>query len=74
MLPTELKARAERRARELGVSLGELVRDSLQSALESEGERRTEDPLFRDEAVYRGRTPKNLSERSDEYLYDDEAG
>lgn len=74
MLPTELKARAERRAYELGVSFGELVRESLHSALESGAERRTEDPLFSDAAVYGGRTPKDLAERHDEYLYDDEAG
>ncbi len=73
MLPTELKARAERRAYELGVSFGELVRETLQSALESGEERRTEDPLFKDEAVYKGKTPSDLAERHDEYLYDEEA-
>ncbi len=73
MLPPELKARAERRAYELGVSFGELVRETLQGALESGEERRTDDPLFKDEAVYKGKTPKNLAERHDEYLYDDEA-
>lgn len=74
MLPTELKAKAERRAYERGVSFGELVRESLESALDSREERRTEDPLFKDDAVYRGRTPRDLAERHDEYLYDDEAG
>jgi hypothetical protein len=74
MLPTELKAKAERRAYELGVSFGELVRESLENALESREERRTEDPLFKDDAVYRGSTPRDLAERHDEYLYDDEAG
>lgn len=73
MLPTELKARAERRAYELGVSFGELVRETLQSALESGEERRTDDPLFKDEAVYKGETPKDLAERHDEYLYEEEA-
>jgi hypothetical protein len=73
MLPTELKARAERRAYELGVSFGELVRETLQGALESGEEPRAEDVLFRDKAVYRGRTPKDLAERHDEYLYEDEA-
>ena len=73
MLPAELKARAERRAYELGVSFGELVRETLQSALESGEERRTEDPLFKDETVYKGKTPKDLAEKHDDYLYDDEA-
>jgi hypothetical protein len=71
MLPTELKARAERRAYDLGVSFGELVRETLRSALESGEEPRTEDPLFKDEALYRGKSPKDLAERHDEYLYDD---
>ncbi len=74
MLPPELKARAERRAYELGVSFGELVRETLQGALESGEERRTDDPLFKDEAVYKGNTPKDLAERHDEYLYGDEGG
>lgn len=73
MLPAELKARAERRAYELGVSFGELVRETLQSALESGPERRTEDPLFTDEATYQGKTPKDMAKRHDEYLYGDEA-
>ena len=69
MLSAELKARAERRAYELGVSFGELVRETLQTALESGQERRTDDPLFKDEAVFRGKTPKDLGDRHDEYLY-----
>jgi hypothetical protein len=55
MLPAELKARAERRAYDLGVSFGELVRETLQGALESGEEPRTEDPLFKDAVVYRGK-------------------
>jgi hypothetical protein len=73
MLPTELKARAERRAYELGVSFGELVRESLESALEAREERGAEDPLFKDDAVYRRRGPRDLAERHDEYLYGDDA-
>jgi plasmid stability protein len=71
MLPAELKARAERRAYERGVSVGELVRESLENALEMGEERRIEDPLFKDQAVYKGKTPKDLAERHDKYLYDD---
>jgi hypothetical protein len=73
MLPAELKARAERHAYELGVSFGELVREALQSALESGTVPRAEDPLFSDEAVYKGKAPKDLAERHDDYLYGDEA-
>ncbi len=73
MLPSELKARAERRAYEIGVSFGELVRKTLESALENSENRRSDDVLFRDDAVYRGKTPEDLAERHDEYLYGDEA-
>lgn len=72
MLPSELKARAERRAYEIGVSFGELVRETLESALANAEDRRSDDVLFRDEAVYRGKTPGDLAERHDEYLYGDE--
>jgi hypothetical protein len=74
MLPAQLKVRAERHAQELGVSFGELVRETLQSALESGGEPRIEDPLFKDQAVYQAKTPRDLAERHDEYLYDEETG
>lgn len=72
MLPAELKMRAERHAYELGVSFGELVRETLQLALEGGMTARTEDPLFTDEAVYEGKTPKDLAERHDDYLYGDD--
>ena len=70
MLPDELKARAERRAFERGISFGQLVRESVEVALSStDEEQRAKDPLFADDAIYHGQAPADLSEAHDEYLY-----
>lgn len=68
MLPEDLKHRAQETARRLGVSLGELIRESLESRLDGRGSR-DEDPLFQDIPVYRGEVPDDLSEEHDRYLY-----
>ncbi len=74
MLPPELKARAQQRARELGISLGELVRRSIEAELsQSIDSRRAADPLFSDDAVYSGNAPSDLAARHDRYLYGDPA-
>ena len=71
MIPTDLKTRSQALAKRLGVSFGELTRESLEAFLRGyEGEVR-EDPLF-DLSVYRGGTTVDLSERHDEYLYGSE--
>lgn len=70
MLPDELKARAERKAFERGISLGHLVRESIETALSTtDDERRAKDPLFADDVNYDGEAPPDLSEAHDEYLY-----
>ncbi len=70
MLPDDLKIRAHRRAKSIGVSLGELIRESLEVILSHPDEKKlTEDPLFADDAVYDGKTPKDLSRNHDQYLY-----
>ncbi len=72
MLPPELKARAQQRARELGISLGQLVRKALESELvRSSAGSRSEDPLFADEAVWTGDAPGDLAKHHDRYLYDE---
>lgn len=72
MLPAGLKARAHRRARELGISLGQLIRQALESQLtDADGERLVEDPLFADEAVWTGEAPNDLAADHDRYLYDE---
>lgn len=70
MLPQDLKLQAERHARELGVSLGELIRESLEAMIRgSDGDRSTVDPFFSDNAVYVGEAPRDLSVNHDGYLY-----
>lgn len=71
MLPESLHERALRRAHEKGVSLGQLIRDSLTSALLGERVNEGGDSLLRDKAVYRGAAPKDTAEEHDRYLYDE---
>jgi len=74
MLPPELKSQAQKQARKLGISLGELIRRALAAELSSAGrERRAEDPLFSDGAVFRGQVPADLARDHDRYLYDEPA-
>ena len=72
LLPPDLKAQAERQAQARGVSIGELIREILATALKGEpnGQRAT-DPLFADDAIFPGDTPPDLSLHHDRYLYED---
>ena len=69
MLPRNLKERAAREARERGVSLGELIRESLSAFLRRDPEATTEDPLIADCAVFDGPVPADTSEDHDDQLY-----
>lgn len=70
MLPPDLKTRAQQLAKERGVSLGELVRESLETTVNGESSgRRQNDSLFADDAVFRGEAPNDLSLNHDRYLY-----
>ena len=71
MLPEDLRRRAIVCAKQRGVSLGELIRDSLDSTLPNVSNDIEKDPLFED-VVFEGPVPRDLSRRHDEYLYDDE--
>jgi hypothetical protein len=73
MLPSDLRLRSNRRARERGLSFGQLVRESLAAELEraSGSEGATADPLFADRAVFKGRAPRDLAKEHDAYLYGD---
>jgi hypothetical protein len=71
MLPVELQARAEQRARQEGISLGELVRRSLADRIKAGGASST-DPLFDDDTVFRGAAPTDLAAAHDRHLYDEE--
>jgi hypothetical protein len=70
MLPSELKLHAQRRAKKLGISLGEFIRESVQAFLAKREP--SDDPLFSSTAIYRGPVPKDLSRRHDDYLYGDQ--
>lgn len=69
LLPPELKHRAERVAHEEGISLAELIRESLEARLTHNNSER--DPFFKDHAVFEGDVPSDLSVHHDKYLYDD---
>jgi hypothetical protein len=71
MLPEELRRRAIARARQRGVSLGELIRESLDAAMPAVRYDAGTDPLFAD-VVFDGPAPDDLSTRHDAYLYDEE--
>jgi hypothetical protein len=70
MLPPELKRRAVLRARAEGVSLGELIRRSLESAIRDGPGTRGRDPLFADGEMYNGEVPADVVENHDRYLYE----
>ncbi|MFO8070292.1 MAG: hypothetical protein R6V85_00335 [Polyangia bacterium] len=70
MLPIRLKKLAEDRARDEGVSLGELIRRSLAREVEpGEGDDPSSDAFFADDAVFEGETPADLSLRHDDFIY-----
>ena len=69
MLPQDLKNQALQQARERGVSLGEIVRQSLIAHLQSLKETKGEDPFLADSAIFEGEAPRDLSENHDVYLY-----
>jgi len=69
VLPPELKTRAMKRARNRGISLGKLIRESLEETLKQSARSSGEDPFFADKAVFRGRAPRDLSKNHDKYLY-----
>jgi hypothetical protein len=71
MLPEGLRRRALSRAKQKGVSLGELIRDSLDAALPAVSHDGEQDPLFED-VIYDGPGPADVSAKHDKYLYDEE--
>ena len=71
MLPEDLRRRAISRARQRGVSLAELIRESLDATVPAVRYEEKQDPLFAD-VVFDGPAPGDLSTRHDEHLYDEE--
>jgi len=71
MLPLNLKHRARSLAQRMGVSLSELIRESLEASLRGDRGDLGEDPLYDDE-IYEGPAPVDLSSDHDAYLYGSE--
>ena len=69
MLPDDLRTRAASRARELGISMGELIRIAIETALIEPEQTRQHDTFFSDRTVFRDNGPDNLAENHDQYLY-----
>lgn len=69
VMPAKLKAQAKRRAQEMKMSFGELVRQSLESEIKSRRKKsRSDDPLFSDNFVVRGHGPSDVAKNHDKYL------
>ena len=68
MLPSKLKTRAARQARNEGISLGELIRDSVEKRLAAQNGKGARDPLFADGFVFRDDLPGDVSANLDKYL------
>ena len=71
MILEDLKIRAARRAKAVGISLGEFIRESLEKALKSNPAGFLDDPFLNDNAVFEGESPVNLALDHDKYLYED---
>lgn len=69
-LPEELRERAERSAEEMGISLDEFIRGSVEERIDNL-EARRKDPLFAYQGVYTGPAPSDLAANHDFYLYGD---
>jgi hypothetical protein len=66
LLPEDLHRAAEQEAREMGLSLGELIRRRLSPAL---NRKKAEVPSFFVRKPWRDGGPRDFSLRHDEYLY-----
>lgn len=71
MLSSELKTRAIQKAAQRGISLGELIRESLEATLNNPRDHFINDPLFADDAVFHDQGPGDLAKNHDQYLYGD---
>jgi hypothetical protein len=55
----------------MGISLGEFVRESLEAMVKRPHDQDKRDQLFSDDAVFRGKAPKDSAKDHDRYLYGD---
>ena len=70
MLPLDLKHRSQALARRMGISLGQLIRESLEASLRGDVGELREPTLYADAATYDGPLGADFSENHDDYLYD----
>ncbi len=70
MLPSSLKSRAQQFASKKGISVGELIRESLEQTLLQAKSQKKSDPFFSDLHFFDGDIPTDISANHDEYLYD----
>lgn len=71
MLPVDLKLKAEKKAENMGISLGELIRLSLKTQVGKKTDTVQDDPFLSDDAVFSGDAPDDFSRNHDKYLYGD---
>lgn len=71
MLPSHLKLRADQYAKKKRISLGELMRNALETLLDRPSAPIAEDTFFADTRVFRGPVPADTSKNHDDYLYGD---
>ena len=72
MLPPDLKAKVQKRANYMGMSLGQYIREAVENSLEYQQREQSieEDPLFADDAVFVEEGHKDIAENHDQYLYE----
>ena len=72
MIPNEMKAKAQNRAKMMGISFGCFVRESIKASLDNENAESNlyaQDPFFADKVVFTGEVPKDSAKNHDDYLY-----
>lgn len=69
LLPSALRNRADRQARRLGISFGELVRRALVALLDEAEAPGARDALFADRAVCSCEIPSGATTHHDAHLY-----
>ncbi len=71
LLPESIRLKAIRYAQKQGISLGELIRTSLEMRMSSNGQIINATDIFmNDKRVYSEKIPKDLSKQHDNYLYE----
>jgi len=70
MLPRDLKLRVAQYAKKEGISMGELIRNVMDAALNHPPQNNfNDDPLFSDNVFFTGDAPNDISKNHDKYLY-----